>query len=461
MFFFVSFILGGTVYKIIAVKIPQHHNGEATKRRRVARINDVLPVTTLDCGQQYRARQQLSSNFEDLSFGQPLNLVMDLQSLIPIGPPIPPPRNTRMFLETNARSRTCPIKLLSNHYAFIQSNEWIIYQYEISIMSKYGYSLTWIQSKLEETYGHIVRPFVWSYQSNSHYICCFNRIPVRNLPWSFNMLDHLGRRIQITIRFDRICQDSEVHDELYQFFLNKIMSEMGSVCLENKFMYPQRKQECPATEMVLWPTYTASIDKYHHNQVMLRLDTSSTIITTKNCYEIIKDGVNDGMNLNLIFAEKIVISKHNKETTYRISSLEFGKSPSSTFGLVNGAFISYADHYYQEYNITEIKHIHNQPLFIAYERNVYRPKITYLIPELCQLVDSTTPNMRKSVWYNELITRKFHLDPVTRFQRINEFRSQMEGLTKVSFINFLFLIFFHCCCVNLLIILYFYFFTVE
>lgn len=88
----------------------------------------------------------------------------------------------------------------------------------------------------------------------------------------------------------------------------------------------------------------------------------------------------------------VVLTDYNNNT-YRITDIDFGTTPKSTFKLRNGESISYKDYYFNKYQI-RIRN-DSQPMLVTRlkpkERRAGQAELVYLVPELCRATGMLFP----------------------------------------------------------------------
>ncbi len=93
--------------------------------------------------------------------------------------------------------------------------------------------------------------------------------------------------------------------------------------------------------------------KVYHEQVLLCVESCSKVVRTETALKVICEMRNAGSSneqVNDAFAHSTVISSYNK-MNYRLESVDFGMSPTSTFQKKDGTVTTFMDYYKTRYGL--------------------------------------------------------------------------------------------------------------
>lgn len=159
-------------------------------------------------------------------------------------------------------------------------------------------------------------------------------------------------------------------------------------------------------DMRAFPGYSTNIDLFHSG-LMLNVDTSYKWVQTRSILDLLVLHQRDRAKQNQLVANQSVITNYTDKRGdyrfYRVSSIDFDKTPASTFprrkrrehkyAEAEEELISFYDYYQETHGIT-IRHM-EQPLLKVVEKRrrptdgVQVEEIIYLVPELCVLAGMT------------------------------------------------------------------------
>ena len=176
---------------------------------------------------------------------------------------------------------------------------------------------------------------------------------------------------------------------IYKKFFFSLLGKMNFVQFKRNYFDKQLLKK--VRDIEIWPGFGPSINLYE-GRILLNLNTLSKIIRTENALDYLKH-LNSRYNssqgefqnkANEDFKNISVLTKYNNDKTFVIDSVDFTKSPKSTFTTKNGS-ISYIEYYKTRYN--KIIQDVNQPLLVSIDKKT--KKTIHLIPEFCYLTGLT------------------------------------------------------------------------
>ncbi|CAD8091753.1 unnamed protein product [Paramecium sonneborni] len=165
--------------------------------------------------------------------------------------------------------------------------------------------------------------------------------------------------------------------------VKRALKEMGLRELNrlSQFFDPKSIDANPVQGFPLkvWLGYKTSL-KLTQSKPQLLIDYASRVLSTETALRFIKSFKNnDYAQIKEEFEGKSVIATYGNYRLYKISAVDFKKTPNSSFDLEDGKKTTYAQYYQDRYKI-KIQDM-NQPLLESLDRRNPDKKF-YLIPEL-------------------------------------------------------------------------------
>lgn len=230
-----------------------------------------------------------------------------------------------------------------------------------------------------------------------------------------------GTRYEVILRFAGTIDGSEDLAAFYNKFFKEALRKLRYVQIGAKLFDPINYKPCGNCS--LWPGYYMTFIK-SQGRNCVTIDLTHKVIQNASVLESIDRlrvlDLSYQASLNIEFLNRCVITPYNKRL-YRITGVDFSKSPESTFVNSEGETITFVEYYQGIYN-QAIKH-RSQPLLISKIRRGDDSFEVYLIPELCKFTGVTSANRAE-------VTKKTTIGPSQRLastiQIVNEINTQPE-----------------------------------
>uniref|UniRef100_A0A8D3C5Y8 Piwi-like protein 2 n=1 Tax=Scophthalmus maximus TaxID=52904 RepID=A0A8D3C5Y8_SCOMX len=179
-----------------------------------------------------------------------------------------------------------------------------------------------------------------------------------------------NEEIQIKVQMTKILPpNSDLCIPFYNVVLRRVMTTIGLKLVGRNHYDPERAVILGKHRLQVWPGYSTAV-KRTDGGMYLCVDVSHKVLRNDSVLDVMnmlyqqrKEKFQDECAKELIGS--IAITRYNNRT-YRIDDIEWNKSPSDTFLLMNGSKTTFVEYYSKNYGIT-IKEM-DQPLLI------HRPK---------------------------------------------------------------------------------------
>jgi aubergine-like protein len=125
---------------------------------------------------------------------------------------------------------------------------------------------------------------------------------------------------------------------------------------------------------------------------------------------------------------------HYNRKTYRVDDIDYDTTPSSTFDMKDKGAVTFADYFYQKYNLrcTDMR----QPMLVSRpkKRDFHRGQTgpVLLVPEFCQMT-GLTDEMRSNFQLMKSLTGYLHVSPDRRVDAVKKFMARLKQAPGVSF----------------------------
>lgn len=194
----------------------------------------------------------------------------------------------------------------------------------------------------------------------------------------------------------RVCyKRQKSRDDCVQFYnilFERIFRILNYLRVGRKNFDPTAPQLIPQNKLEIWPGYVKAINLHEKNRLLLTLDVSHRVLSTRSVYDVMKDALQSNRDrfkedIKKCLIGSVVLTRYNNKT-YRIDDILFDQNPKSTFKQ-GDQDVSYADYYKKNYNLT----IHDEKQFLLMSRMEVRisgekekqERFVHLVPELCSM----------------------------------------------------------------------------
>uniref|UniRef100_A0A182QKA2 Aubergine n=1 Tax=Anopheles farauti TaxID=69004 RepID=A0A182QKA2_9DIPT len=207
------------------------------------------------------------------------------------------------------------------------------------------------------------------------------------------------------------------------------MGSLQLLQLNRHFFDPLAKITVPQYGLELYPGYVTSI-RQHEKDIMLCVEITHRVMRTDTCYKALQNMQRVPGSFKENFKKAIigvqVMCVYNQKT-YKITDVDFGTNPSSTFSTKQGESISFMEYYKKAYNIT-IRDP-NQPMLVSMpNQRQQRSGITgpiLLVPELCRMT-GITDDMRRDFNLMRSIADHTRIGADKRIERLQRFNERLQ-----------------------------------
>jgi aubergine len=194
---------------------------------------------------------------------------------------------------------------------------------------------------------------------------------------------------KVQIKWTNLVENSTIEAlSLYKRFISTLVRKINFTPIRRSFFDPKNAKTVDGVE--LWPGFNSTVNIFPSG-TMLNMNIIYKVLRSETALEAMNKLKNKFRNpeemkeeLQALFKNNVVLTRYNTDKTYVIDSVDFEKSPRSTFETKKGS-VTFMDYYSTKYekNISDP----DQPLLLSIDKK--RNQSIYLIPEFCFLTGLT------------------------------------------------------------------------
>lgn len=207
---------------------------------------------------------------------------------------------------------------------------------------------------------------------------------------------------KVLVKWTNIVENSTIEAlSLYKKFISALVRKINFTPIRRSFFDPKNAKMVDNVE--LWPGFNSTVNIFPSG-VMLNMNIIYKVLRSETALDAMNKIKTKFRNpdemkeeLQALFKNNVVLTRYNTDKTYVIDSVDFDKSPRSSFETKKGP-TTFMDYYSQKYgkNIRDL----DQPLLLSIDKK--KNQSIYLIPEFCFLTGLTDEmranfNMMKSM----------------------------------------------------------------
>ncbi|XP_075168095.1 protein piwi-like [Haematobia irritans] len=313
------------------------------------------------------------------------------------------------------------ISLQANYFRISKTPSWKIYQYHVTFAPEI--EMKRLKSGILSQHRELLGGFLFDGSK------LFSTTRLREAITILSATSKRGENFVITIKYVGDISMTEWQSlQILNLILRRSMEGLQLKLVGRNFFDPAARIDLRSHHLQLWPGYQTSI-RQHERDVLLCAEIAHKVMLTETVYDVFRRCQESARDFQEDFRRHIigitVLTDYNNRT-YRISDIDFHKTPKETFDM-KGEKISFIDYYHKKYNI-KIRDA-NQPLLIskAKERSIRggENEMVVLIPELCRLT-GLTDEMRNNFKLMRDLSEHTRMNPDRRIDRLRVFNERLH-----------------------------------
>lgn len=247
---------------------------------------------------------------------------------------------------------------------------------------------------------------------------------------STNIVDQSPVEVKITFKRQKRREECV---QLYNILFERIFRILNYLRVGRKNFDPTAPQLIPQHKLEIWPGYVKSVDLHENDRLLLTLDVSHRVLSTRSVYDVMKeahksDGDRFKDNIKKTLIGSIVLTRYNNKT-YRIDDILFDQTPQSTFKQ-GDADVSYVEYYKKQYNLA----IQDEKQYLLISRMEVRVSgekekreyVVSLVPELCSMT-GLSDAQKSNFTIMKDVAAHTKLAPLARVNSFKKFLSNVNN----------------------------------
>ncbi|CAF0742824.1 unnamed protein product [Didymodactylos carnosus] len=250
---------------------------------------------------------------------------------------------------------------------------------------------------------------------------------------------HTGERIEMVLKKTSVnAPDSPNFFHLANLIVRKLLEFSNLKLIGRNYYSFDQKIDLERYRLTLFPGFMTNVNVYE-SQLMINVDLSHKVLNKTTVYERLQNiftQFNDYRKSQDVATKElvgqIVLTTYNSKT-YKIDEIDWDNSPTFKFTKRDGTEQTFLEYYEERYQI-KIEDA-TQPLLISKpskrDRRAGMTGPLKLIPELC-CVTGISDIMRSDFAFMKEMSNYTHVDPNTRFARLNGLVNDMQGNPEIQ-----------------------------
>ncbi|VDM62915.1 unnamed protein product [Angiostrongylus costaricensis] len=222
----------------------------------------------------------------------------------------------------------------------------------------------------------------------------------------------------------------------YNIVMKSCMDMIGLKRVGKSHHDDQEKIELRECHIELWPGFETAI-KQCENRLMLCIENRFRVIRTQSVWDVMsyeyervrRNPKRFHAKMDEMLVGATVCTRYNNKM-YRVTSINYGMSPVSTFTLPDGSITTLKEYFEKNYNLTVTQS--EQPVIICEWRTKQAdslPCVVYLLPELC-FPTGLTDTMRQNFRFMKEFSHHTVMDPEKRRKKTENLLRRIRNNDK-------------------------------